>query len=155
MICPQCGYDMGTKHRCLRCGYEIKTLVTVDEEEQKRREKEAAKVIDPSNTYLTDEYGNSVDEEFDPFDPFDTLFGSLFGYDPFADLLGGLFGLNVGTPKRRKKEVYMDRIHDPNEDDGSPKIVEVNNVEVLDNEPKKKNRSDRSDDSSSGGKNKK
>ncbi len=130
MICPQCGFDMGTKHRCLRCGFEVKTLVAVDEEEQKRRESEAAKVIDPSNTYLTDEYGNSVDEE-DSFSPFGSIFGDLFGFDPFADIFGSFFDVGVGVPHKHR-EVYMDREHDPDEDDGSPKIVEVNKVEILD-----------------------
>ena len=153
MICPQCGFDMGTRHRCLRCGYEIKTLVQVDEEEQKRRNKDAAKVIDPNNTYLTDEYGNLVDDD-DVFDPFGSLLENILGFDPFADLFGGFFGMGSAPRKRKRKEVYMDRIHEPGEDDGKPKIVEVDNVEVVDDKSKTKKKSNGSDDRSDG-KNKK
>lgn len=133
MICPQCGYDIGTKHRCLRCGYEITSLVTVDEEETKRREKESAKVIDPGATYLTDEYGYAVDEDDEPFaGPFGSLLEGIFGFDPFADLLGGFFGMgSMGGRPRKRKEVYIDRIHEPGEDDGKPKVVDINSVEEV------------------------
>ena len=40
MVCPQCGYDMGRAHRCMRCGYEVKTLVTVDEDRSDGENKE-------------------------------------------------------------------------------------------------------------------
>lgn len=127
MICPQCGYDMGTAHRCLRCGYEVKTLVAVDEEEQRKREEDEIKVIDPENTYLTDEYGYAVDEDEDVkySDPFDMLFGSLFG-DPFSDLLGGLFGFDVSS--RTEPRTAARQQEKSKKDD----VVEVKKVEFLD-----------------------
>ncbi|MCH5351023.1 MAG: hypothetical protein J1F39_03535 [Clostridiales bacterium] len=135
MICPQCGYDMGTRHRCLRCGFEITSLVTVDEEERKRRERDNAKVIDPSATYLTDEYGYAVDEDEEAYaGPFGSLLEDLFGFDPFAGLLGGFFGMGSMGGRPKRKEVFIDRIHDPGEDDGKPKIVDINNVEVVDDD---------------------
>lgn len=146
MICPRCGYDMETKHRCLRCGYEIKTLVAVDEEEQKRRERETAKVIDPRNTYLTDADGYSVDDDDDVYaDPFGSLLGSIFGFDPFADLFGGLFGMGSMGGRRRREAVYMDRVREPGEDDGTPKVVDINSVEVIDNDGKDKNNDGKDD----------
>lgn len=156
MICPQCGYDIGTKHRCLRCGYEVKTLVAVDEEEQKRREKEEnTHVIDPENTYLTDEYGNIVGEEEDDFfaDPISSIFGDLFGFDPIGDLLGGLFGVPVGRRSRANR--YREEVQEIVEKKPK-KIVEVNKVEFLDengnpvdkdkDKGKTKNRKNKKDD---------
>ncbi len=127
MICPQCGYDTGTAHRCLRCGYEVKTLVAVDEEEQRKREEDEIKVIDPENTYLTDEYGYAVDEDEDAkySDPFDMLFGSLFG-DPFSDLLGGLFGFDV-SPRTEPRTAAGQQEKSKKDD-----VVEVKKVEFLD-----------------------
>ena len=135
MICPQCGYDMGTKRKCMRCGYNVTSLATIDDKEKKRREKEAAKVIDPGATFLTDEYGYAVDEDDEPFaGPFGSLLENIFGFDPFADLLGGFFGMGsmgMGGRPRRREEVFIDRIHEPGEDDGKPKIVDINSVEEV------------------------
>lgn len=114
---------MGTKHTCLRCGYEVKELVAVDEEEQKKREREEVKVIDPENTYITDEFGNSTDDEYMD-DPFGSLFGDLFGFDPIGDLLGGLFGF----PTHQTTRVH--RVQEKKEED--PNVVEVKKVEIYD-----------------------
>lgn len=142
MICPQCGYDMENRHTCLRCGYEVKTLVTVSEEESKKREeKEKTKVIDPSATILTDEYGNSVDEE-DYFDPFGSIFDSLFGFDPIGDLLGGLFGMDVRMGRRPQEPKYIPSEEELEQGVASEigEVVEVKKVEYLDEngEPIKK-----------------
>ena len=133
MVCPQCGYDMGRAHRCLRCGFEVKTLAVVDEdaEEQKSENKEeepSTVVIDPRNTYIS-----SPDEDdgfgmFDPFDPFGSLFGGMF--DPIGDILGGLFGFGRVSSGRRREEVEPEPEQKKRRKKGP--IVEVNNVEILD-----------------------
>lgn len=114
MICPQCGYDMGNKSRCLRCGYVSKNLTVYDdksddgktnedktEEPQKEEEKPDVKVIDPCNVYLTHPYGYEDDSGsgFGFGGPFGSLFDDLFG-DPIGDLLGGLFGFDTGFSRR-------------------------------------------------------
>ncbi len=132
MVCPQCGYDMGTQHKCMRCGYEVKTLVSVSEEEQKKRQEEETIVIDPNSTILTDEYGNAVDEDDDDMyyvDPISAIFDGLFG-DPFADLFGGLFGMDT-QPHRSSHRVVKEQ---PKEKD--PNVVEVKKVEFLDEDGK-------------------
>ena len=132
MICPQCGYDMGRAHRCLRCGFEIKTLAVVDENDEKKEEHEhkeeepSTVVIDPRNTYISNPDEDYFDT-FDPFDPFGSLFGGMF--DPIGDLLGGLFGFDIRGGSRRREE--------PPEPETKKRrkkgpIVEVNNVEILD-----------------------
>lgn len=123
MICPKCGYDMGIKYRCLRCGFEMTMPAVVDEDEQagseeqeKKQDEVETKIIDPTNVYLTHPYGYEDDygTGFGPGgDPFASLFDDLFG-DPIGDLLGGLFGINVNPrrttirreepPKKRKKQ---------------------------------------------------
>lgn len=117
---------MGTKHTCLRCGYEVKELVAVDEQEQKRRERETVKVIDPENTYLTDEFGNSTDEDAYMSDPFGSIFGDLFGFDPIGDLLGGLFGFSTRPTSR------VQTIMEEPEEEKAPNVVEVKKVEIFD-----------------------
>ncbi len=129
MICPQCGYDIGTQHKCKRCGYEVKTLVAVDEEEQRKREEEEnTRVIDPEDTILTDEFGNSVDDDDGVYysDPFSSLFDDLFGFDPIGDILGGLFGMDVG--RRGAHAESRERINEKKDDN----VVEVKKVEILD-----------------------
>lgn len=129
MLCPQCGYDVGNEHRCKRCGYEIKTLATVDESRRKEEEKEPTKIIDPRDTYITSEYG-----DFDVFgdgssDPFDALFGSIF--DPIGDLLGGLFGFDVKPFGRSNQRVNMYPDDKPQKKRKQGPIVEVDEVEVI------------------------
>lgn len=112
MICPQCGYDMGNKNKCLRCGYTVKAPIPADERKQdgegKREEKDEVKVIDPANVYVTHPYGYDGYEDdfgagFGAFgSPFSSLFDDLFG-DPISDLLGGLFGINMGRPQQRNQ----------------------------------------------------
>lgn len=136
MICPQCGYDIGNKSKCIRCGYEVRTLVTVDE--TKKKDEPETKVIDPDNVYIS----SSVDVFDDGFDdPFSMLFGNIF--DPIGDLLGGLFGLDVRSsrivepepePKRKKKG----------------KVVEVDKVEILDENGNPVNRSSKTKKSPGG-----
>ncbi|MDE7107921.1 MAG: hypothetical protein K2O39_06310, partial [Clostridiales bacterium] len=72
MICPQCGYDMGNKNKCLRCGYEVKNLSVVVEKDEPKKEQEENNVIDidPCNVFLTHPYGYE--------DDFGTGFGSPF-----------------------------------------------------------------------------
>ncbi len=125
MICPQCGYDMGNKSKCMRCGYEVKTLATVDRS-QKKDEDNDAKVIDPENVYITnpDDYDDvGID------DPFSMLFGDIF--DPIGDLLGGLFGLDV-RPTYSSRSSYIhepEHAHKTKKDDN---VVEVKKVEIYD-----------------------
>ncbi|MBD5132769.1 MAG: hypothetical protein HDT28_09345 [Clostridiales bacterium] len=131
MICPQCGYDMGKKNKCIRCGYEASELTVFDEKEQAEREKEReqseTKVIDPCNVYLTHPYGyDEYDSDFGMGDPFGSLFGSLFG-DPIGDLLGGLFGFDV-RPQRQ--------VHEQPTKKGKKQgpVVEVRDVEMVDSD---------------------
>ena len=135
MICPQCGYDMGRAHRCLRCGFEIKTLAVVDEDEEKKEEREhkeeepSTVVIAPRNTYISnpDAYDDPFDA-FNPFDPFGSLFGSMF--DPIGDILGCLFGFDIrGSRQRPPRE---DPEPEPKKRRKKGPIVEVSNVEILD-----------------------
>lgn len=124
MICPQCGYDIGNKNKCLRCGYEIKTLATVDE--TKKKEEPDTKIIDPSNVYISNGDDDFDGGLFDPFDPFSMLFGNVF--DPIGDLLGGLFGLNVRSTRGSSRTQQ----EQPQKRKKQGKVVEVNNVEFLD-----------------------
>lgn len=128
MICPQCGYDMGNKNKCIRCGYEVKTLAVVDEradgdEPKTEQEKTETKIIDPCNVYLTHPYGFEDDDGFG--DPFASLFGGLFG-DPIGDLLGGLFGFDVSP---RRSAFYEEE--PPKKKRKQGPIVEVSDVEVI------------------------
>lgn len=141
MICPQCGYDMGNKNKCLRCGYEVKTLTVVSEEEQKKREEKEEDdtiVIDPMNVFLThpygyeDDFGTGYGAPID--DPFVSIIDSLFGGDPFADLLGGLFGF--GSPRHRV-------VHEeppPRKKKKQGPIIVVDDIEIID--PNKKEEDD-------------
>lgn len=146
MICPQCGYDMGNKNKCIRCGYEVKTLAVVDEREESggpdnEREKTETKVIDPCNVYLTHPYGFDDDDGFG--DPFASLFGGLFG-DPIGDLLGGLFGFDVSP---RRSVVYEEE--PPKKKRKQGPVVEVRDVEVIrDAEEKSDGKTERTGDAS-------
>ena len=134
MICPQCGYDMGHKNKCLRCGYEVKTLTVVSEDEREDKSKDEDKddtiVIDPMNVFLTHPYG--YDDDFGtgygaPMDdPFVSIIDSLFGGDPFADLLGGLFGFG---PSRHRQFVEEPR---PTKKKKQGPIIVVDDIEIID-----------------------
>lgn len=139
MICPQCGYDMGTKSKCLRCGYEEKTLAVVDEREKKEgsrmdEEKIETKVIDPCNVYLTHQYGyDDYDSDYVTFgSPFSSLFDDLFG-DPISDLLGGLFGFDIGGSRRTQARGRQQE-EQPKKKRKQGPIVEMdkNDFEILD-----------------------
>ncbi len=135
MICPNCGYDMGSANKCLRCGYTVKTLAVVDpdnDEEVKKDDGEETIVIDPSETYISsydddDDFGGSVFA-----DPFSALFGDVF--DPIGDILGGLFGIDI-RPERPKKSQHateQDVIeHKKRKREAAP-VVEVKDVEIVD-----------------------
>ena len=134
MICPQCGYEMGNKSKCLRCGYEVKTLSVVtqkDENEQDaRQQQEKPEVIDidPCNVFLThpygyeDDFGTGFGSPFD--DPFVSIIDSLFG-DPIGDLLGGLFGFDMSPPRRHREEPLP-----PRKKKQGP-IVVVDDIEII------------------------
>lgn len=134
MICPQCGYDMGTRSRCLRCGYEEKTLAVIDdkesdsdEPEQEKEEKPEVKVIDPCNVYLTHPYG--VEDDYFTFgSPFSSIFDDLFG-DPISDLLGGLFGINLGGGRARPRQRGVQDEPQKRRRKQGP-IVEIDNADV-------------------------
>lgn len=133
MICPNCGYDIGNKSKCLRCGYEIKTLALQDKND-KQKEENDTKVIDPGDTFIT----QSLDDGSDPFfdvDPFSSLFGDLFG-DPISDLLGGLFGIDLNPFGGSRRRVY---VREPEEPPKKKKkqgpVVEVDEVEIIEEDP--------------------
>lgn len=130
MICPQCGYDMENKNKCMRCGYEVKTLAVVEEDTDERKDdarddEPVTRVIDPADTYISsgDEYGDDFS------DPFSALFGDVF--DPISSLLGGLFGFDVRSPFGSSGSSYNNRI-DESESDKKGKVVEVKKVEIFD-----------------------
>lgn len=126
MICPQCGYDIGNKNKCLRCGYEVKNLVVSDGKQ--KDDKPETKVIDPDNVYIS-----SGTQEY--YDPFDLLFGNIF--DPIGDLLGGLFGLDVDRQRSRTFDFdFGDGESEAREKKkkGNGKVVEVNKVEIIDDD---------------------
>lgn len=128
MICPQCGFDMGNKHKCMRCGYEVKTLAVVDENENKKKKQDdepETRVIDPKDVYISN--GDAYGDDFS--DPFSALFGDVF--DPIGSLLGGLFGFDVRSPFSSGGEERRERI-DEREDDKKHKVVEVKKVEIYD-----------------------
>lgn len=127
MICPQCGYDIGNKNKCLRCGYEVKTLVVSDRKNNDEGRPET-KVIDPDSVYISN---GGYDDSY--ADPFDMLFGNIF--DPIGDLLGGLFGLDVRS-HRSASFGYDDEEEDYNrgKKGGEGKVVEVKKVEILDDD---------------------
>ena len=154
MICPQCGYEMGNKNKCLRCGYEVKTLSVVVEKDEPKQEREDVKVIDPCNVFLThpygyeDDFGTGFGSAFD--DPFVSLIDSLFG-DPIGDLLGGLFGFETvhnapppqndpPQPKRKKQGpvVVVDDIEIIEPDGTSKKSKPKTEQKTEQSEPQKK-----------------
>lgn len=134
MICPQCGYEMGNKNKCLRCGYEIKTLTVVDRDErsertEKKEEKIETKIIDPCNVFLTHPYG--YDDDFGTGygpsdDPFVSIIDELFG-DPIGGLFGGLFGFDFG-PRRR---VVVEPPPEPPKKKKQGPIIVVDDVEII------------------------
>jgi len=119
----------------MRCGYEVNSLVAVDESKKNKSDEPETKVIDPSDVYLS-----SGDDEPDDgfYDPFGALFDDLF--DPIGDILG-LFGFGVpnsrgagrGSSERESKKKSSDKDN---------KVVEVRDVEILDEngDPVKGNR---------------
>lgn len=133
MICPQCGYDMGNKNKCIRCGYEAKNLVVVEQKDRQKDEPEKeeteTKIIDPCNVYLTHPYGYEDDfgTGFGPSgDPFVSIIDSLFGGDPIGDLLGGLFGFDMSPPR----SVHRDEPQPAKRKKQGPVVV-VDDVEVI------------------------
>lgn len=138
MICPQCGYDIGNKNKCVRCGFEVKTIAVVDNPKSEKAGNDntvETKVIDPCNVFLTHPYGYDDDfgTGFGPFgDPFASLFDDIFG-DPISDLLGGLFGINIGGTVRRTV------VHEPEPPKKKKKqgpVIEVRDVEIIENDAK-------------------
>lgn len=139
MICPQCGHDMGSAHRCLRCGYEVKNLAPVDSsrsnddgnERKNSEEENNTKVIDPSNVYITTSYDDGYSGGYT--DPFSSIFDDIFG-DPLTSLLGGLFGFDIRGESRSPHR------HDEEPQKKKKKqgpVVEVKNVEFFDEEGNK------------------
>ena len=132
MICPHCGYDMGNKNKCLRCGYEVKDVAVSDGREggkdgHKKDEPETI-VIDPCNVYLTHPYGFE-DEGGTDYDPISDLFGSLFG-DPISDLLGGLFGFDMNPFGRSTRRTVVEEPPPKKKKQGP--IYVVDDVEIFD-----------------------
>ena len=129
MVCPQCGFDMGNKHKCMRCGYEVKTLAVMDDTENKENghgeEETVTRVIDPADVYISN--GDAYGDDFS--DPFSALFGDIF--DPIGSLLGGLFGFDVRSPFSAFDDEPRERIEE-RESDKKNKVVEVKKVEIFD-----------------------
>lgn len=140
MICPECGYDMGNRSKCYRCGYEVKTLTVVDsandeeDTEKANEEKIETKVIDPCNVYITHPYGVEDDVFGDDGGAFTSLFDRLFG-DPISDLLGGLFGINL-NPRR---SVFMEDPPPPPKKKKKGPIIVVDDIEIIPADEAKKN----------------
>ena len=131
MICPHCGYDMGNKNKCLRCGYEVKDVAVSDGRERKdghKKDDPETIVIDPCNVYLTHPYGYEDDDGVD-YDPFADLFGNLFN-DPISDLLGGLFGFDLNPFGRSSRRTVVDEPPPKKKKQGP--IYVVDDVEILD-----------------------
>ncbi len=149
MICPKCGYDIGNKSKCVRCGYEIKTIAVVDENDKRddgKKENIETKIIDPCNVYLTHPYG--YDDDYDTGygpggDPFASLFDDIFG-DPISDLLGGLFGINLNPFGSARHSRVVEREESPKKKKKQGPIVEVNDVEIIEDPKPEKSRSERS-----------
>ena len=141
MICPECGYDMGNRNKCYRCGFEVKTLTVVDnadkdESQNADEEKVETKVIDPCNVYITHPYGVE-DEVFGSAGRgFSSLFDELFG-DPISDLLGGLFGINLNP---RRSVFIDDPPPQPKKKRKEGPIIVVDDIEIIPAEEAKKNR---------------
>lgn len=145
MICPQCGYDMGNKARCLRCGFVSKTLVVVDESKtdendktenaKKNEEKPDVKVIDPCNVYLTHPYGyeDDVGGGFGFGGPFGSIFDELFG-DPIGDLLGGLFGFDMGFSRRSSRASRQEEPPKKRRKQGPIVEMSKNDFEIVDDD---------------------
>lgn len=143
MKCPQCGYDMGTANRCLRCGYTDHSVATVDENKNKNDEDPSVKVIDPSQVVLVE---TPIEEDERPFyDPISSLFDSFFG-DPISDILN-MFGFGARGSGRRAQSRQQTQSEKPRR---NIKMVELDDVEILDannntiySSKKDKNRQDR------------
>lgn len=144
MICPNCGYDMGNKSKCIRCGHEVKTLAVVDvdaenkESKSGKEDKIETKVIDPCNVFLTHPGGYEGIEEdygmgFSFGDPFASLFGDFFG-DPIGDLLGGLFGIDLNPRRRARREEE----EPPKKKRKQGPVVVVDDIEIIEPEQEKK-----------------
>lgn len=137
MLCPQCGYDIGNANKCLRCGFTVKTLAVVDNENEETKKDDAPEtiIIDPSETYITsagydDDFGGSLFG-----DPFASLFGDVF--DPIGDLLGGLFGFDIRPerPQRQKQHATEEdmREHKKRKREAAPVVeVKAGDVEIVD-----------------------
>lgn len=86
MKCPICGEEIAKgKHKCLRCGYEVRELssIVIEPEEEVTPTVE----IDPSKVHIS---GGSRPSNGGIFDDF--FGGSLFGGGLFGGILDGLFG---------------------------------------------------------------
>lgn len=125
MICPQCGYDLGSKARCPRCGYDIKMPARFDPEKAKEDD---IKVIDPDSVYLSDSFDDGYSEGESLFG--DPILDSLF--NPFTSIFDFL-GFGGGSTRKSQIE---------DEIDAAPSVVEVKKVEVYDEDgnPVEKNK---------------
>ena len=93
MKCPQCGYDMANKSKCLRCGYTARDMVLIDPEkiEEEGEPKEEKREIDPDDVRVSRAGGGGL---------FESLFGSFFGGGFFGgSMFGGLFDSLFGEPE--------------------------------------------------------
>lgn len=90
MLCPQCGYDMENNSKCVRCGYEVKTLAVIDENVNNEKDEPETRVIDPDATYISGGERRTSGGGYS--DPFSSIFGDVF--DPIGSILGDLFGFS-------------------------------------------------------------
>lgn len=90
MKCPKCGYDMGLRAQCLRCGYAVTSIVPIDPEkiEKEGEPRSSHRVVDPDNVRVSRGQSGSVfDDIFGGglFGGIGSIFGSLFGMDLFGE----------------------------------------------------------------------
>lgn len=90
MKCPKCGHDMGSKAKCLRCGFVYKGIVAIDPEkiETEEEPKSSRRVVDPDEVRVSRAGGGGIFGDIFGGGLFGGLFDSLFGGSIFADIFG-------------------------------------------------------------------
>lgn len=131
MKCPKCGHDMGSKAKCLRCGFVYKGIVPVDPEtiETEEEPKSSRRVVDPDEVRVSRAGGGSIFGDIFGGGLFGGLFDSLFGGSIFADIFG-VDDIPEGYEYDPKYyDAFGNEIYIP--DEFERESVEISDVELL------------------------
>lgn len=138
MKCPECGHDMGKRSKCLRCGYTVKSVISIDPEkiEQEKTTKEEQSVrkeIHPDDVHVSRAGGS--------------IFGDIFGggiFGGFGSIIDSIFGgFDIFGSDNSRGYEYDPKYYDDfgNEiylpDEFERESVEIADVELLEDMPKR------------------